>query len=259
MSMQPPHLQEGMSKRCKRVERCCNQFMTYPLTVRFSRMLLGRQAASGRLCLFRGYIFAHNCLYMAFYVDILKHVYYKLSILICLSIDVKLSYLLERLYQRDEAEQWLFRVSEMVALTGEEGAQLYLTLHRARQAHIVVELARGWLYFPRARSLPPTPLDQFALEVRRPCITYASLEAELSRNGWIPQVPTVETYMTTGREARFDTPLGSLELVHTKRTGVLNTADIQWIPARGIWVATSERALRDLHRVGRNLNLVEHP
>ncbi|CCD29616.1 conserved hypothetical protein [Candidatus Glomeribacter gigasporarum BEG34] len=190
---------------------------------------------------------------------ILKHVYYKLSILICLSIDVKLSYLLERLYQRDEAEQWLFRVSEMVALTGEEGAQLYLTLHRARQAHIVVELARGWLYFPRARSLPPTPLDQFALEVRRPCITYASLEAELSRNGWIPQVPTVETYMTTGREARFDTPLGSLELVHTKRTGVLNTADIQWNPARGIWVATSERALRDLHRVGRNLNLVEHP
>src|SRR5260364_164732 len=73
MSMQPPHLQEGMSKRCKRVERCCNQFMTYPLTVRFSRMLLGRQAASGRLCLFRGYIFAHNCLYMAFYVDLLTN------------------------------------------------------------------------------------------------------------------------------------------------------------------------------------------
>src|SRR5260364_31132 len=168
MSMQPPHLQEGMSKRCKRVERCCNQFMTYPLTVRFSRMLLGRQAASGRLSLFQNHVLKRDG------AIILKHVYYKLSILICLSIDVKLSYLLERLYQRDEAEQWLFRVSEMVALTGEEGAQLYLTLHRARQAHIVVELARGWLYFPRARSLPPTPLDQFALEVRRPCITYAS-------------------------------------------------------------------------------------
>src|SRR5260363_156202 len=49
---QPIHPQEGVSKRCKRVKRCYNQFTTHPLTVRFSRMLLGRQAASGRLCHF---------------------------------------------------------------------------------------------------------------------------------------------------------------------------------------------------------------
>ncbi len=172
---------------------------------------------------------------------------------------MKLSHLLECLHQRDDAGQWLFRVSEMARLTGEKDSQLYLTLHRARQAHIVAELARGWLYFPRARSLPATPLDRFALEVRRPYITYASLESELARRGWLSQVPTVETYMTTGREARFDTPLGSLELVHTKRTGLLNTDEIQWNPTRGIWVATPERALRDLRRVGRNVNLVERP
>jgi len=160
--------------------------------------------------------------------------------------------LLSVLYQYDEMGQWLFHVSQL-------GEVSSLTLYRARQAQIIGTLARGWVYFPRARSLPGMPLDRFALEVRRPHITYASLESELARNGWISQLPMVETYVTTGREARFDTPLGNLELVHTKKEGILNAKDIYWSASRNIWVATPERAFSDLHDVGRNLGLISKP
>jgi|GEM_PF-4693447 len=104
-----------------------------------------------------------------------------------------------------------------------------LTLYRARQAQIIGTLARGWVYFPRAR------------------------------NGWISQLPMIETYMTTGGEARFDTPLGSLELIHTKKEGILNAKDIYWSVSRNIWVATPERAFSDLRYVGRNLDLISKP
>ena len=170
---------------------------------------------------------------------------------------MKLSKLVKILNECDDAGRWFFRTKEMARLLGESGAKLNLTLHRAKYAQVLAPLARGWVYLPRAKSIPANPLDRFAIETRRPHITYASLESELARNGLISQLPMVETYMTTGREGRFNTPLGSIELVHTEKKGVLNSPDIRWDSQRGIWVATPQRALSDLRRVGRNVDLVE--
>ena len=62
--------------------------------------------------------------------------------------------------------------------------------------------------------------------------------------------------MTTGREGVYQTPYGVIEMTHTKRstTNILkNTVFVKKKPLR---IATKKTALRDLKRVGRNLNLI---
>lgn len=62
--------------------------------------------------------------------------------------------------------------------------------------------------------------------------------------------------MTTGRKGIYKTIYGVIEFTHTKRTvkDILeNTIKIKERPLR---IASKEAALRDLKRVGRNMNLI---
>jgi hypothetical protein len=67
------------------------------------------------------------------------------------------------------------------------------------------------------------------------------------------------TLMTTGRSRTFETPFGTLEFVHTAQTSDQLRGDMVFDEARQLEIATPERALRDLKRVGRNLDLVVNP
>jgi len=85
---------------------------------------------------------------------------------------------------------------------------------------------------------------------------YLSLEAALPEAGWISQIPSRLTVMTTGRTQTFNTPWGVIEFVHTARKGVDLSEGVVFDERRRIHVATPQRAWRDLKRVGRNLDLV---
>ena len=65
------------------------------------------------------------------------------------------------------------------------------------------------------------------------------------------------TVMTTGRSGKFSTPMGTLEMTHTKQDPLKllsETFPIQNVPIRE---ATIVRAWQDLKNVGRNINMVD--
>jgi predicted transcriptional regulator of viral defense system len=100
-------------------------------------------------------------------------------------------------------------------------------------------------------------IEHIAKTLRRGEYNYVSLESMLSEYGIISQIPIDRiTLMTTGRKGTYNTAYGVIEFTHTKRTveDILNnTTKINERPLR---MATKQAALRDLKRVGRNLNLV---
>ena len=85
---------------------------------------------------------------------------------------------------------------------------------------------------------------------------YISLESALSEWGVISQIPMRLTVMTTGRKGEFNTPFGTIEFTHTTRSLGDILEDIHDI-GRPLRMAGKHKAVRDLKRVGRNLDLIE--
>ena len=64
------------------------------------------------------------------------------------------------------------------------------------------------------------------------------------------------TCMTTGSTGRFETPWGAIEFTHTDREIRVGTDVVA--QDDGTLEATVRTAVRDLRRVGRNLDLIDH-
>ena len=137
----------------------------------------------------------------------------------------------------------------------ENEASLLTALMRHVKAGIIVRVSRGIYVNPRARSLPAEPLLALVSVMRPYEFCYLSLESVLSDAGWISQVPFRYTVMTTGRSGVFHTAYGVLEFTHTTKPP--RAPDVEFVRSRDIYVATPQRAYRDLRHVGRNLDLVE--
>lgn len=100
-------------------------------------------------------------------------------------------------------------------------------------------------------------LERIAKALRRGEYNYLSLESMLSEYGVISQVPLDRiTVMTTGREGTYQTPFGTIEFTHTKRSVSDILGNILVQPNRPLRLATKKAAWRDLKRVGRNTHLV---
>jgi hypothetical protein len=119
-----------------------------------------------------------------------------------------------------------------------------------------VRVARGLYVNPRARSLPDDVQAALVSLLRPWDSSYISLESVLYEAGWLSQIPSRLTVMTTGRPQTFDTPWGMIEFVHAARKGKDFSDGVTFDVNRRIHVATPQRAWRDLKRVGRNVGLV---
>ncbi len=101
-------------------------------------------------------------------------------------------------------------------------------------------------------------LEEIVKALRPGKICYVSLESMLSEYGLISQIPmSTLTVMTNGAGGIHHTPYGSIEFTHTKRdlTDILSgTVSVKDRPLR---IAKKETALRDLYRVGRNINMLD--
>lgn len=90
------------------------------------------------------------------------------------------------------------------------------------------------------------PLDSF----------YLSCESVLSEHGWISQLPFCLTFVTTGRSYRYSTLLGDIDFVHTEEDPGSWRGHITRNEDRQVWEASPEKALADLQRYRRSLDLV---
>lgn len=156
----------------------------------------------------------------------------------------------------DKGGIWLFKLDTLKMMFRESGSTLLNGLSKMEKHGLLVKICRGIYVNPKATSLPGDPLPALVPMLRPWDFNYLSLESVLSEAGMISQLPSRLTVMTTGREGEFVTPYGTIEFVHSKRKVESMLCDIIYDEYRGLHIATSERALKDLRRVNRNLDLV---
>jgi hypothetical protein len=169
---------------------------------------------------------------------------------------MKRSDLNRRLFEADAAGVWAFTPASFSALMGGiEPAYLKLMTKRLVDQGVLIRASRGVYVNPHARSKPPDTRRGLLRFLRPREINYVSLESKLSEAGVISQITTALTCMTTGSAGRFETPWGAVEFTHTDRKIGIGTD----VVARddGTLEATARTALRDLRRVGRNLDLID--
>ena len=105
---------------------------------------------------------------------------------------------------------------------------------------------RGWLIEEIAKALRPGKL------------CYVSLESMLAEFGVISQILVSHiTIMTTGASGLHETPYGTIEFTHTKRSMATILDRTLHVKGRPLRIAKKHAAYRDLVRVGRNVNLVD--
>jgi predicted transcriptional regulator of viral defense system len=170
---------------------------------------------------------------------------------------VRTKELLAALERWDRAGIWAYSDKTLELMFPDQSeAALRKSLTAHCRSGLLVRVARGLYVNPRARSLPDDLLATLIPFLRPWDDNYLSLESVLSEAGWISQIPSRLTVMTTGRNQTFDTPWGIIEFVHTARVGERLSEGVVFDERRRLYVATPERAWRDLKRVGRNQNLV---
>lgn len=162
----------------------------------------------------------------------------------------------EKLAQADVAGIWAFTAPSFSTLMGGvEPGYLKLMMKRLSDQGVLIRAARGVYVNPHARS-QPADVRRGLLRFLRPReINYVSLESKLSEAGVISQITTALTCMTTGSPGRFETPWGAVEFTHTDRKIEVGTEVVA--QDDGTLEATIRTAVRDLRRVGRNLDLID--
>ena len=162
----------------------------------------------------------------------------------------------EKLAQADVAGIWAFTpFSFSTLMGGVDPAYLKLMMKRLSDQGVLIRAARGVYINPNARSSPADARRGLLRFLRPREITYVSLESKLSEAGVISQVATALTCMTTGSPGRFETPWGAVEFTHTDRAIKVGTDVV--VLDDGTLEATIRTAVRDLRRVGRNVDLID--
>jgi hypothetical protein len=170
---------------------------------------------------------------------------------------MKRSELTKRLLEADRGSVWAFTPASFGALLSKsEPNYLKLMMKRLTDQGVLVRAARGVYVNPLARSLPADVRRGLLRFLRPREISYVSLESKLSEAGAISQITAALTCMTTGSPGGFETPWGIIEFTHTDRD--IDLEKDVYRRDDGTIEATVARAARDLRRVGRNLDLVDH-
>lgn len=138
----------------------------------------------------------------------------------------------------------------------EHGDTLSSTLKRLSQYGALTKVSNG-LYATEQSKARENMLYNMAAYLRPDEINYLSNESVLCNLSIISQQMLDRiTVMTTGRSGTFKTPFGVIEFTHTKRDPVSilkATSKPHGMPIR---LANKHVAVRDLKRIGRNLNMI---
>src|SRR3990167_9484924 len=155
--------------------------------------------------------------------------------------------------------RYVFRKHELVKLFPDDNAKAFSeAISRHVRDGLIIRACYGVYVNSDSVSFDRFTIEHIAIALRAGYYNYVSLESMLSEYGAISQIPIDRlTVMTTGRKGVYETPYGTIEFTHTKRSVLDILAQTGVISARPLRIATPETAWRDLKRVGRNIHLVE--
>ena len=162
------------------------------------------------------------------------------------------------LWEWERRGRSVFSIADLRKIFSERSEKTFAEgLRRLVRQGILERAARGAYVNTLSRRRSGYLIEEIAISLRRGEYSYVSLETALSEYGAISQVPmSWSTIMTTGRSAEIRTPWGVIEFTHTARpvSDILKGA--VFMEGRPLRIAKLETALRDLRRVGRNLDMV---
>jgi hypothetical protein len=102
-------------------------------------------------------------------------------------------------------------------------------------------------------------LFNVAKKLRVGFFNYISLESQLSHTGDISQITMDRlTVMTKGRKATFNTPYGTIEFIHTKKSLKQLEGDVYFDFTIKMFRASTKQAISDLNACRRNTHMLEN-
>jgi len=153
---------------------------------------------------------------------------------------------------------YLFSKHDLGVMFSEGGDTLASTIKRLLKEKFLFKVANGLYASKAALNSEGKLLYRIAAYLRPGDINYLSNESVLSNLSIISQQMFDRiTVMTTGRSGVFKTPFGTVEFTHTKRNPIEILNATSKPPDMPIRMANKHVALRDLKRIGRNLNMVD--
>lgn len=171
---------------------------------------------------------------------------------------MNLQYATKVLKDWDRKGKYVFTKHQLHKLFHEDSTKTFSEgLNRLVKAGILQRACRGIYVNEQASHFDSYTIDRIVKTLRRGEYNYVSLESMLSEYGLISQMPIDRlTVMTTGRTGTYTTPYGVIELIHTKRSITNILSSTQMSSERPLRIASKDAALRDLRRVGRNIELL---
>lgn len=151
----------------------------------------------------------------------------------------------------------VFSRNDLGVVFQEHGDTLSSTVKRLTKYNVLKKIANG-LYVNAQSKNTDNLLYKIVQFLRPDDINYLSNESVLCNLSIISQQMLDRiTVMTTGRSGIFNTPFGVVEFTHTKRDPLVilkETARPKNFPIR---IANKYIAVRDLKRIGRNVNMID--
>lgn len=154
------------------------------------------------------------------------------------------------LSERAEAGKWTVTAHEFNQAFPASDLVQRVMLSRHVKAGLISRLSPGIFLNNDALALGRVTLQGLAGMLRPHDDCYISLDAALHMHGRLVSMPSVVTVMTTGRRYLFDTPLGVVQFIRSKRDPSTWKRDLSDVQVNGIPVASIKLALDDYVRVG---------
>ena len=148
---------------------------------------------------------------------------------------------------------------DLLTLLGrEDSSASRMLLARAVSAGVILNPTRRIYVFSPNNRINPNTLYRIAQKLRSGHFNYLSLESVLSQDGLISQMPMDRiTVMTSGRSQIFILAgIGAVEFTHTKKSMATLAPYLSWDQDIEMFRVSPAYAVKELKRVGRNLDLV---
>lgn len=156
-----------------------------------------------------------------------------------------------------ESNVILFTKNDLGVIFQEHSDTLNSTIKRLLKYETIKKIVNG-IYMNNQVKPTENMLYKISELLRPSDINYLSNESVLSNLSIISQQMLDRiTVMTTGRSGEFKTPFGVIEFTHTKRNWLSIIKNTRRIKGMAIRIADKDVALRDLKRIGRNINMID--
>lgn len=163
---------------------------------------------------------------------------------------------LKRINDLDRKKVTMFTKNDLGVMFQENGETLSSTVKRLSKYGTLKKVSNG-LYVNSQSKNTENMLYKAAAFLRPNDVNYLSNESVLCNLSIISQQMLDRiTVMTTGRSGTFKTPFGVVEFTHTKRDPLSILKETTKPEGMPIRIANKYTAVRDLKRIGRNVNMI---